>query len=87
MAGEEGDPLIAAIEKVVKWQVENTQPDNTTQEPWGVAAFPALDETGTFAAQQVHDATQRLTAASRRLPNAVSCWACSPMPSSPRGDK
>jgi len=61
MAGDRGEQLMAAAEKVVKWHVENTQPDNTTQEPWAVAAFAALDDTATFASQQVHDAIQRLT--------------------------
>jgi len=40
--------------------VENTQPDNATNEPWGLAAFAALDETGTFVEQQLHDAVTRL---------------------------
>ena len=40
--------------------MENTQPDNTTNEPWGLAAFAALDETGTFAEQQLHDAVVQL---------------------------
>jgi hypothetical protein len=52
---------IERVEAVVKWHVANTQPDNTTTEPWGLAAFASLDDTGTFAAQQVHDATTRLT--------------------------
>ncbi|HVT79413.1 MAG TPA: hypothetical protein VHM90_02050, partial [Phycisphaerae bacterium] len=46
------------LEKLVRWHVENTQPDNTTTEPWALAAFAALDDTQTFAPQQMHDATQ-----------------------------
>jgi hypothetical protein len=55
-----GEELVEPVERVVKWHVENTQPDHGTQEPWGLAAFAALDDTGTFALQQVHDATTRL---------------------------
>jgi hypothetical protein len=55
-----GEELIEPIERVVKWHVENTQPDHGTQEPWGLAAFAALDDTGTFAMQQLHDATTRV---------------------------
>ena len=43
------------VRRAVRWHVENTQPDNTTNEPWALAAFAALDETGTFADQQLHD--------------------------------
>lgn len=55
-----GEELVEPVERVVRWHVENTQPDHGTQEPWGLAAFAALDDTGTFALQQVHDATTRM---------------------------
>jgi hypothetical protein len=61
MARDEDESMMAAVEKVVAWHVQNTQPDNTTQEPWALAAFAALDDTATFAPQQLHDATQRIT--------------------------
>ncbi len=58
-----GDPAkIDAVRRAVRWHVNNTQPDHTTQEPWGLAAFAALDETGTFAEQQFHDAAVGLRA-------------------------
>lgn len=55
-----GEELVMPVERLVKWHVENTQPDHGTQEPWGLAAFAALDETGTFAPQQIHDARVRV---------------------------
>ena len=48
--------MLERVRRAVRWHVENTQPDNTTNEPWALAAFAALDETGTFAEQQLHDA-------------------------------
>jgi hypothetical protein len=48
------------VRRMVRWHVEHTQPDHTTSEPWGLAAFAALDETGTFAEQQFHDAVTNL---------------------------
>lgn len=58
-----GDPaMLEQVRRAVRWHVENTQPDNTTHEPWALAAFAALDETGTFAEQQLHDAVTHLNA-------------------------
>ncbi len=37
------------------YHLENTQPDNVTNQPWGLAAFMLLPETESFAQQQVHD--------------------------------
>ena len=51
-----GKEMMEQVHRAVRWHVDNTQPDNTTNEPWGLAAFSALDETGTFAEQQLHDA-------------------------------
>ena len=47
--------MMERVRRAVRWHVENTQPDNTTNQPWALAAFAALDETGTFAEQQLHD--------------------------------
>jgi hypothetical protein len=57
-SGEEG--MMERVRRAVRWHVGNTQPDHTTSEPWGLAAFAALDETGTFAEQQLHDAAVQL---------------------------
>ncbi|HUO06751.1 MAG TPA: hypothetical protein VM008_00320 [Phycisphaerae bacterium] len=64
--GDEG--MMERVGRAVRWHVENTQPDNATNEPWGLAAFAALDETGTFAEQQLHDAVMGLRN-SPALPN------------------
>jgi hypothetical protein len=47
--------MMERVRGMVGWHVEHTQPDFTTTEPWGMAAFAALDETGTFAEQQLLD--------------------------------
>jgi hypothetical protein len=66
MGDEDGGGMTERVRRAVRWHVENTQPDNTTNEPWGLAAFAALDETGTFAEQQLHDTVTWL---SPPLPN------------------
>lgn len=53
---------LAQCRRLVEYHVQNTQPDHTTAEPWALAAFAALDETHTFAEQQLHDATTAATA-------------------------
>lgn len=50
-------PWRARCDGVVKFHLENTQPDNTTTQPWGVAAFLATPWADTFGQQQIHDAT------------------------------
>jgi hypothetical protein len=45
---------LTPLETLVEWQVKNSQPDHTTAEPWALAAFAALDPTGTFAQDQLH---------------------------------
>lgn len=48
--------LFPPVQRLVDAHVALTQPDHVTQEPWGLAAFAALDGGGNFAPQQVHDA-------------------------------
>jgi hypothetical protein len=56
-----GDPrMLEQVQRAVRWHVENTQPDHTTHEPWALAAFAELDDTGTFAEQQLHAAVAHL---------------------------
>jgi hypothetical protein len=52
---------IEQCRRIVEYHVANTQPDHTTAEPWALAAFAALDDTHTFAEQQLHDATTAAT--------------------------
>ena len=47
----------ARVREVTRFHLENTQPDNTTSQPWGVFAFMWSPETRSFAQQQIHDAT------------------------------
>lgn len=47
----------AHVERVAWHHVENTQPDNTTSQPWGWFGFFWSPKTRSFAEQQLHDAT------------------------------
>jgi hypothetical protein len=46
----------AAAARCAAYHVANTQPDNTTHEPWGLAVFAVRAATAPFAEQQLHDA-------------------------------
>lgn len=63
--------MMQRVRSAVRWHVENTQPDNTTNEPWALAAFAALDDTGTFAEQQLHDTVTHLKNAPPPLPGRI----------------
>ncbi len=52
--------LFPPVQRLTDAHVAATQPDHITQEPWALAAFAALDDSQTFAAQQLHDATEAL---------------------------
>lgn len=43
------------LHPLARYHLENTQPDNTTNQPWGLPAFAYWEDTATFAAQQLHD--------------------------------
>jgi hypothetical protein len=77
LMGDSG--MMDSVRRAVRWHVKNTQPDHTTQEPWGLAAFAELDETGTFAEQQLHDAAVGLRGNAEwpadRVPVAVGLLA------------
>ena len=45
------------VEQIAHFHLENTQPDNATNQPWGVFAFLWSEKTRGFAEQQLHDAT------------------------------
>lgn len=47
----------ARVEEIALYHLENTQPDNTTNEPWALAAFVWSPRTRSFAEQQLHDTT------------------------------
>lgn len=46
---------LGRLPSACRYHLENTQPDNVTNQPWGLAAFMLLPETESFAQQQVHD--------------------------------
>lgn len=42
--------------EIARFHLENTQPDNTTNQPWGIAAFLSDPATASMGVQQMHDA-------------------------------
>ncbi|MEM9252598.1 MAG: hypothetical protein AAGB29_09650 [Planctomycetota bacterium] len=55
--------LLTRLQRAVMYHLENTQPDHTTAQPWGVAAFAFFPEAIPFADQQLHDAQANWTTA------------------------
>lgn len=49
------------VEAIAMHHLENTQPDHTTSQPWGVFAFLWSPRTRVVAEQQIHDATAQGT--------------------------
>lgn len=47
----------ARVEEIALHHHDNTQPDNTTTEPWAIGAFLWSPKTRGFAEQQLHDTT------------------------------
>lgn len=45
------------VEEIALFHLENTQPDNATNQPWGLFAFLWSGKTRSFADQQLHDVT------------------------------
>ena len=48
------------VEQAALYHLENTQPDNTTNQPWALFAFLWSPKTRSFAEQQLHDTTAHL---------------------------
>ena len=44
------------VERIAMYHLEHTQPDNTTNQPWGVFGFLWSSKTRTMGQQQIHDA-------------------------------
>lgn len=53
----EDDVLKKRCSEIAQYHLDNTQPDNTTNQPWGIAAFLAGATTASMGIQQMHDAT------------------------------
>lgn len=49
------------LRQIVKYHEIETQPDNTTTQPWAMFVFASLGTSMTFAVQQLHDATTQLS--------------------------
>jgi hypothetical protein len=47
--------MMEVVHRVARYHVANTQPDNTTNMPWGLAGFAMFGDTRSFAEQQLHD--------------------------------
>ncbi|MEM1213721.1 MAG: hypothetical protein AAGI68_15645 [Planctomycetota bacterium] len=61
LARREGcDAWATAAARVAVFHQVHTQPDYTTYQPWGLAAFASVAETGWFAEQQLHDVETHL---------------------------
>jgi len=54
--------LLARLRSAVLYHLHHTQPDHTTAQPWGVAAFAFFPDALPFADQQLHDAQANWTA-------------------------
>lgn len=53
----EDEKLKKRCDEIARYHLDNTQPDNTTNQPWGIAAFLADANTASMGVQQMHDAT------------------------------
>jgi len=60
------------MRRVALYHVANTQPDNTTNQPWGLAAFAYWPETRDFAVQQLHDTRTWLAAHPGPAPGLIA---------------
>ena len=52
--------LLARLASACDYHQQHTQPDYTTYQPWGIAAFAMRSETAWFAEQQLHDTTTQM---------------------------
>jgi hypothetical protein len=50
-------PWLSRVQETAIYHLENTQPDHTTNQPWGLPAFLLWEKTAMFGQQQIHDAT------------------------------
>lgn len=64
LAQHTGNPRWARrVAEAAKFHQAHTQPDYTTYQPWGLAAFLATPETVAFGEQQLHDVATHLSVA------------------------
>ena len=58
---EEDDALAQRVCSAAEYHLGHTQPDYTTYQPWGLAAFVSDSQTAVFAEQQLHDVATHLS--------------------------
>ena len=58
---EPGDALEQSVRSATEYHLGHTQPDYTTYQPWGLAAFASDPHTAVFAEQQLHDVATHLS--------------------------
>lgn len=58
---ESDTAFIKCAESAALYHLGHTQPDYTTYQPWGLAAFASNPQTAVFAEQQLHDVATHLS--------------------------
>lgn len=58
---EPSDALAQSVGSAARYHLGHTQPDYTTYQPWGLAAFASDAMTAVFAEQQLHDVATHLS--------------------------
>ncbi len=58
---EPDDTLAQSVRSATLYHLGHTQPDYTTYQPWGLAAFASEAQTAVFAEQQLHDVATHLS--------------------------
>lgn len=58
---EQDDSLAQHVRSAAEYHLGHTQPDYTTYQPWGLAAFASNPQTAVFAEQQLHDVATHLS--------------------------
>lgn len=53
--------LADRVQSATEYHLGHTQPDYTTYQPWGLAAFARYPQTAVFAEQQLHDVATHLS--------------------------
>lgn len=63
------------LEAMARYHVENSQPDNTTNQPWGLPLLAMFDESRMLAQQQFHDVmTHAASSGSHRREREKTGW-------------
>ena len=72
-AAHHGNPaLFSPVHRLALYHLENTQPDHTTDQPWGLAAFAMFGDTLSMAEQQLHNAAAALAHSRRTASSPIT---------------